>query len=145
MQKFSGPSNPNRFFFFFWQGDTFRKGWAWTSSAFSGINKKGDFLLRPIRSPCKTVTNCTPPLRVYLLWIYSFSFHFQIYWEDICVKSDGGISSVVQRFDIKPNFYTIQKTREELKVNGDVAYAKKTYIKNTAVDFFDGKTKLPEA
>lgn len=51
------------------------------------------------------------------------------------MKSDGGISSVVQRFDIKPNFYTIQKTREELKVNGDVAYAKKTYIKNTAVEF----------
>lgn len=61
------------------------------------------------------------------------------------MKSDGGISSVVQRFDIKPNFYTIQKTREELKVNVDVVYAKKTYIKNTAVDFFDGKTKLPEA
>lgn len=45
------------------------------------------------------------------------------------MKSDGGISSVVQRFDIKPNFYTIQKTREELKVNGDVAYAKKNIRK----------------
>lgn len=71
MQKFLDPSNPIFFFFL----DVFRKGWAWTSNIFSGINKKGYFLLQPICSSCKTVTNCTPPLKSKCCE-YICSFHF---------------------------------------------------------------------
>lgn len=65
------------------------------------------------------------------------------------MKSDGGISFVVQLFDIKSNFHIMLKNREELKVSENVVGAENIYKNHNSLVlflfFFNGQTRLPEA
>lgn len=52
------------------------------------------------------------------------------------MKSDGGISFVVQLFDIKSNFHIMLKNREELKVSENVVGAENIYKNHNSLVLF---------